>query len=246
MRVLLFLVLFSFSLHGFSQSKIYMIGKVANANTKAGIQKARIFNKNAKAGSVTNDKGLFFIWAIPGDSVYISAKGYKQMGFVCRQTTKDTTFYLGDDPTNITELEEVIVTGKKTEQMKREIKELLQEGSNAGKFDTGSLLSTNTSPGSAGAGLSLGAVYDYFSKQGKDRRKAEMLTQQDKLQFYADWKLNEKLVKRLTAAEGKELEDYMHYLKIRLTQDYILRASDYELNATIIKFYETFAKIRSY
>ena len=107
-------------------------------------------------------------------------------------------------------------------------------------------MSTNTSPGSGGAGLSLNAVYDYFSKQGKDHRKAEMLTQQDKLQFYADWKLNQKLVVRLTAAEGKDLDDFMHYLKIRLTQDYILKASDYELNATIIKFYEAFVKVRSY
>lgn len=238
---------FFFSLiifNGFSQSKIYIIGKIEDKDSKKGVKAARIYNMNAKAGSVTNDRGLFFIWAMPGDSVKISAKGYYNSGFVCKNITKDTTFYLGNDPTYVTQLDEVEVFGKKTEQMKREIRELLNENPETGKFEASSLLSTNTSSGMGGAGISINAIYDYFSKSGKDHRKADYLSQQSKYQFYADWRLNPKLVGKLTGLVGNELDDFMKYLRSdkRIDNDYILKASDYELNATILTYFNAYKR----
>ena len=69
---------------------------------------------------------LFFIELICYNG-FCKCPIFAVVSFICVKTTKDTTFYLGDDPTNITELEEVIVTGKKTEQMKREISNYLQK-----------------------------------------------------------------------------------------------------------------------
>ena len=147
----LFLLLLPFL--SVAQSKIYMIGKVEDFENKKGIKAARIYNFNAKAGGITNERGAFFIWAMPGDSVSITAKGFNKRTFICQKITKDTTFYLISDPTYVTELDEVEVFGKKTEQMKREIKELLGEDPDTGKFNAGSLLSTgSTTPGAGGAG----------------------------------------------------------------------------------------------
>jgi hypothetical protein len=241
---LLKLLLLFLSFSSFGQSKIYIIGKVEDGDKKKGIKAAKIYNINAKAGSTTNERGLFFIWAMPGDSVKISAKGFNTFSFFCEKITKDTTFTLSSDPTYVTQLDEVEVFGKKTEQMKREIAELLDEAPETGKFDAGSLLTTGTSSGAGGAGLSINAIYDYFSKQGKDHRNAGYLTQQDKYKFYADWRLNRKLVTRLTGLMGNDLDQFMTYLK--LDQSYILRASDYELNATILTYYESFKNRNEY
>jgi hypothetical protein len=228
----------------FGQGKIYIIGKVDDQANKKGIKGAKISNLNAKAGSITNERGLFFIWAMPGDSVKISAKGYFSKIFYCKTITKDTTFSLGTDPTYVTELDEVEVFGKKTEVMKREIKELLNEAPETGKFEAGDLLTTGTSSGMGGAGISLDAIYDYFSVSGKDRRKAGQLSQQGRYKFYADWRLNGKLVNRLTGLKDKDLENFMSYLKSdnNITTDYILKASDYELNATILTYFQAYKR----
>lgn len=243
MRLLFFALAFS-GFAAFGQSKIYIIGKVENKENKKGIKAARIYNMNAKAGSTTNERGLFFIWAMPGDSVKITAKGFNAFSFICAKITKDTTFSLSSDPTYVTQLDEVEVFGKKTEQMKREIQELLEEDPETGKFDAGSLLTTGTSAGTGGAGISISAIYDYFSKQGKDHRNAGYLAQQDRYKFYADWRLNGKLVTKLTGLKGEELVQFMDYLK--LDQTYILKASDYELNATVLSYYERFKKRNDY
>lgn len=241
MRLFIFVLCF-FSIASFGQGKIYIIGKVEDKENHKGIKSARIFNHNAKAGSVTNDRGLFFIWAVAGDSVKISAKGYFPITFFAKNITKDTTFILSSDPTYVTQLDEVEVFGKKTEQMKREIKELLNENPENGKFEAGSLLSTNTTPGMGGAGISISAIYDYFSVSGKDHRKADYLKQQGRYQFYAGWRMNQKLVGRLTGLKDKDLEQFMTYLNTdkKIDTDYILKASDYELNATILTYFEAY------
>jgi hypothetical protein len=240
----LFFLLNAVCLSLLGQSKIYIIGKIEDSSSKKGINAARIYNLNAKAGSTTNSRGLFFIWAMPGDSVKVSAKGYYSITFFAKTITKDTTFSLSTDPTYVTQLDEVEVFGKKTEQMKREIKELLNENPETGKFEAGSLLSTNTSSGVGGAGISISAIYDYFSKQGKDHRKAEYLSQQGKYKFYAGWRLNPKLVGRLTGLVGNDLEAFMKYLSAdkNISTDYILKASDYELNATILTYFEAYKR----
>lgn len=239
-----FLAISLFCLPVFGQGKVYIIGKIEDLSNKKGIKAARIYNLNAKAGSTTNDRGLFFIWAMPGDSVKITAKGYYPHTFYAKTITKDTTFSLSTDPSYVTQLDEVEVFGKKTEQMRREIKELLNENPETGKFEAGSLLSTNTTSGVGGAGISISAIYDYFSTSGKDHRKADYLTQQNKFKFYADWRLNQKLVGRLTGLTGKELTNFMDYLNAdkNLSTDYILKASDYELNASILTYFEAYKR----
>lgn len=247
MRLLVF-IFFLYSITTFGQGKIYIIGKVEDKESHNGVKSARIFNHNAKAGSVTNERGLFFIWAMPGDSVKISAKGFYPITFFAKNITKDTTFTLSSDPTFVTQLDEVEVFGKKTEQMKREINELLNENPENGKFEAGSLLSTNTTSGMGGAGISISAIYDYFSVSGKDHRKADYLKQQGRYQFYAGWRMNQKLVGRLTGLKDKDLEQFMAYLNAdkKIDNDYILKASDYELNATILTYYEAYKTRNDY
>lgn len=240
MQKLLFFLFVVCTANVFSQKRVYMVGNIADFDTKKAINNARVLNVNAKAGTNTNGAGRFFVWASPGDSIKITAKGYHMRTIFCTGISKDSTYFLMSDPTYVTELDEVIVEGKRTDQMKRELKDLMGESLENGKFDAGSLIGANSNPNGMGAGLSINAIYDYFSKQGKDHRKADMLRQQSRFKHYAEWRLNRKLVTKLTGAQGAELEDFMQYLD--LDQSYILRASDYELNATILSYYDAFKR----
>jgi hypothetical protein len=219
-----------------AQPKIYMVGKVVDFDQKKPIKGARAYNMNAKAGSVTGANGLFFIWASVGDSVRLSANGYVSRTIFCQKQSTDSSYYLFTDPTFVTQLDEVVVEGKRIEQMKREINDLLLEAPETNKFDYSKLLSTSNSPNTMGAGISITAIYDYFSKQGKDHRHAEILVQQNRYKYYADWRINSKLVSRLTGLVGTDLERFMGSLN--LDPLYVLRATDYELNASIIQHYE--------
>lgn len=232
-RLVFLLLLFSFCIVG--QSRFYVVGKVQDIESGKNIVQARVYNQNAKAGSYTQTNGMFFVWANAGDSIKVSAKGYNMVAFKVQNMVKDTLIKLLKDPAFVTTLEEVIVQGKRPEQMRREIQELIGETPKTGKFDASSLIS---SAGAGGAGLSINAIYDYFSKQGKDHRKADVLKQQDKYKFYADWKLNPKRVTKLTGLKGTMVDAFIAYMN--LDEQYILRASDYELNATILGYYDAF------
>ncbi len=235
-RRLLFCVLYLVAMQAFAQQRVYMVAKIADFERKSPIKGARAYNLNAKAGSITGANGLFFIWASIGDSIRLSAKGYNTRTILCQGMSKDSIYYLFTDPAYVTQLDEVVVEGKRPEQMKREIKELLTEAPETNKFDYSGLIANNSSPGSVGAGLSLSAIYDYFSKSGKDQRKANILEQQSRYKYYAQWRVNAKLVGRLTGLEGNDLIWFMNTLK--LDDMYVLRASDYELNATILRYFE--------
>ena len=77
-----------------------------------------------------------------------------------------------------------------------------------------------------------------------EKRKAEYLAQQERYKYYANWRLNHKLVTRLTGLVGNELLSFLEYMK--LDQSYILKASDYELHATIKTYYNAFKGTRAY
>lgn len=215
--------------------RFYVVGKVQDAESKKNLAGARVYNQNAKAGSYTQTNGMFFVWANSGDSIKVSAKGHYHIAFLVKNMVKDTVIVLSKDPTYVTLLDEVVVEGKRPEQMKREIKELISEAPETGQFDNSSLI---TAGGSGGAGLSINALYDYFSTQGKDHRKADMLKQKSKYKFYSDWKLNPKLITRLTGLKGTMIDAFIAYM--HLDEQYVLRASDYELNATILGYYDAF------
>jgi hypothetical protein len=218
--------------------KVYLTGFVKELGSADAVANARVYNPNAKTGTYTNAKGHFFLWASVGDSIKIMAKSFQPITIFCKGYSRDSSYYLLSDPSYVTQLDEVTVYGKNTQQMRREIQDLLSKPKADQGFDLGSAISTGGSGGQGGAGLSISAFYDYFSKSGKDHRKAATLAEESKYRYYAEWRLNYKFINRLT---GLKINDYQAFIDyMQLDNDYVLRASDYELNATIISYFNTY------
>jgi hypothetical protein len=103
-----------------------------------------------------------------------------------------------------------------------------------------SMLNTNTSQ--PGIGISIDALYDMFSKEGKVNRKLADMQFQDAKSFYADLKYNKQVVAQITHLQEEDLADFMVFCKP--TQDFILNATDYELTFKILKCLGDFRNTR--
>jgi hypothetical protein len=102
---------------------------------------------------------------------------------------------------------------------------------------TGSLPKNNI-PGMADPGLTytipgpITALYDAFSKEGKSRRKFEVLVSQDQRKVVAARRYTAEVVKRVTHFQtDKEIQDFM--LFCNLTVDFIVRSNEYDLYKAI-------------
>jgi len=84
-----------FSSWSFAQESFLLWGKVLDADTKKPLEYAHILNLKSKKGSITNDKGYFFISTKKGDYVKFSYMGYHNMYRMIQKKTNDTiVFYL--------------------------------------------------------------------------------------------------------------------------------------------------------
>jgi hypothetical protein len=93
-------------------------------------------------------------------------------------------------------------------------------------------------PGMANPGLTytiqgpITALYDAFSKEGKSRRKYEMLVNQDQKKVVAARRYNAEVVKHITSFKSdKEIQDFM--LFCNLSVDFIVSSTEYDLYKAI-------------
>jgi hypothetical protein len=93
-------------------------------------------------------------------------------------------------------------------------------------------------PGLANPGLTLTipgpitALYDAFSKEGKSKRKLELLEILDQKKIVAARRYNAKVVQQVTSFKtDKEIQDFMLYCN--LSVDFIVSSTEYELYKAI-------------
>ena len=235
----IFLLLSSVSIDVFGQIKNRTIyGQVLDKDTRNPLGSITVINKRTKQRTTTNEKGDFFIWAAVGDSLLCSSIGYADGGCLLDGTNNKPTIFL---KRTAIQLEEIVVREKRAENLKKEIDAFLANpyGSQEIRQEImRSMLSTNTT--TPGLGISIDAIYDLFSKDGKSKRKLADLQMADARKYYAALRYNQNLVKFITKLNGLELDAFMRFCI--LPEDFILAASDYELTLEINKCLQEFKK----
>jgi len=96
----------------------------------------------------------------------------------------------------------------------------------------------SSTPGLANPGITvtipgpITALYDAFSKEGKSKRKYELLANQDQKKVLAARRYNAEVVQRITSFKtDKEIQDFMLYCN--LSVDFIVSSSEYDLYKAI-------------
>ncbi len=222
-----------------AQKEWSVYGKVINGSTSNPISSLSVTNLRTDHVVVTNSNGDFYIRAAEGDSLRISGIGYGQQTIYWDKKVGNLT--VGLEQTAIT-LEEVIVKDKRSETIEREIKAFLENPQNAATMKRdilGNVVQLSGAGGlGGGAGISIDALYELWSKEGKEKRKAADLEYEELKRFYIELRYNPRKVSDITGLNDPELSEFMSYCK--LADDFILKASDYDLTYQILLCYREF------
>lgn len=217
--------LLSWSGSAWAQGK-YVIGTVIDQSTNQGVDRATVINKRSRQRARTNTTGRFFMTLLPGDSLILTSQLYDRTGIRYDGADNPTivAHALPPMPYRVVDLAEVTVTGKRYEEVKREIRQVLDEPT-ASKKVTGEQAFDRLADG---AGVTL--LYELFAKRPKTDRKAYYIMQQDRRHALAIERFR-LLVEQSTTLKPDEIDRFFDFCD--LDDDYLLKAEDYDLINTI-------------
>jgi hypothetical protein len=204
----------------------YVIGTVVDQSTKKAVDKVIVVNQRTRQRAKTNATGRFFITAQPGDSLILTSQLYNRTGirFDGSENPTITANALPPMPYRVVDLDEVTVTGKRYEEVKREIQQLLDEPV-ASKKVTGEQAFDRIADG---AGVTL--LYELFAKRPKSDRKANYIIQQDRRHALALERFR-LLVEQSTTLKADEVDRFFDFCD--LDDEFLLKSTDYDLINTI-------------
>jgi len=231
--ILFFCVLLFFGFQSQGQKLWSVYGKVLNEENSKPLSSLKVTNQRNSHVVVTNKSGDFFIRAAEGDSLIISGIGFGRYALFWDKAVGNPTINLKQQAIA---LDEVVVRDKRSETIEREIKAFLENPHNAETMKRdimGNMINMSAAGGlGGGAGLSIGAMYDLWSKEGKANRKAAELEYQDVKRYFIELRYNKGKVANITNLKDPELSEFMDYC--RLADDFVLNANDYDLTYQIM------------
>ncbi|WP_345065404.1 hypothetical protein [Sphingobacterium thermophilum] len=227
---LTFIVLLCMFSVSYGQSEIG--GIVLDVESKQRIAKVFLVNKSTGEKIYNNSKGEFAMKLREGDLLIASKENY----------FSDTLVYKGEKVLVISLKRKAIEIPTVNVVARRSPEEILEqrkkEYSRAYRLaDPGDYVSV----GQNGAGLSIDAVYNYFSREGRNARRLTQYFQKEYEDNYIDMVFSRELVKRETGLEGEALDNFM--VRYRPTYAFVLKATHYDLVKYIKTKYQYFKYI---
>jgi len=231
-RVFLLFFFFSLAIAKIFAQETSVAGIVFDADSKDRIARVNVLNTTTGFSVYNNINGVFTIDAKPGDKLIFSQTEHHA----------DTIRVLSYTPLAIymkrsaIQLKEVTIFDslmnpqKKLANTKRDFSKIY--GSLAYK----DLLSV----GPSGAGLSIDALWNSFSRSGRNATHLRETIENDYKQDVIDFRFNKTLVTRITGLTGKPLSDFM--LRYRPGYYLVAYASEYEFISTIKTNYRRYLR----
>jgi hypothetical protein len=201
MRVGLVLWFFLIALKCFSQDKT-IAGIVFDKESKDRVASVNIHNITTGIADYNNLKGEFNIRATIGDQLVFTRQGYHP----------DTVKVVTNAPLAIymvrlaIQLNEVTVHDTLLSPEKRLEATKLEYSKAYGSLAYDDFLST---PSSGGAGLSIDALYNALSREGRDASRLRQIIQNDYEQNVIDYRFNRTFVGNITGLKGEKLTSFM-------------------------------------
>jgi len=198
-------------------------GLVFDATTKDRIAVVYITNMRTGESMYNSLNGTFKVASKPGDLLVFSKMDYF------------------NDTARVTGTEAIVVYLKRTGITLKEVniydtlsspKSIMAKNRSTYSKAYGSLANRDLlSLGSSGVGLSIDALYNVFSKEGRNATRLRGILDQDYKQNTIDYRFNRTFVGRITGLKGAQLTDFM--TKYRPGYYFINSASEYEFIASI-------------
>lgn len=247
----LFISLLSLSI--FAQTnQVQLSGTVIHSDSLTPVPYVNVVNKAQGMGTNANEKGAFSIRTRPGDTLVFSAIGYEMQYYALDKDSRaaSPTVQIRLVPKTYELLAVDVYPYPTAEQFKKEFltMELPDTAAhvNLPKINVPQLTKSIGYLPTGGLAISgpFSALYNKFSKEGKERRQVQALyAQQTRKQLY-DSRFNADIVRRVTGLKDKELEDFMQYCK--LSESKVIDAdNEYEIVLAINDCYKSFKEERN-
>ncbi len=206
-------------------------GIVFDMDSKQRLTRVYIYNTRTGEGFYNTTKGEFKTTARTGDVLVAALQGYG-VDTISIKSEKTLLFYLRR---NSIQLQEVVVRdslktpAEQLKQSQEEYNTIYTKGAVKDVFTTGG------SNGGGGAGLSINAIYNLLSKEGKNARMLQKIIERDYRDAMIEYRFTRTLLNNVTGLSGAKLIDFKQQYKPGYY--FILEANDYELIKYIQKSY---------
>jgi len=220
------------TVRAFSQEKT-VDGIVFDKKTNERIAEVNILNTATGAAVYNNLKGEFNIAAEVGDVLIFTKQNYfsdtvKVVGYT------STAVYMKRSAIQLSQVnihDEAVTPEQQLEATKRDYTKIYGP---AGDRDY-----LSTSPG-GGVGLSIDALWNTFSRSGRNAERLKGIIQRDYYQNVIDYRYSRTLVGRITSLKDPQLTDFMQ--KYRPGYYFVVEASDYDFIASIKANYRRYLR----
>lgn len=226
-----FLFLLFGVLNQINAQQLTLYGRTISAQQAEIVQLASITNINSGKKYISNRQGYFKLFYTTNDTILITAVGYDSV--YIQTSTLDPNMYndtmlviLKSKVVRLKELR-VVSSNPVRDSIARAAAEFLKNDPLMNNYDR----VLNRQKG--GLMSPLTAMYQQFSKEGRDAARFEEFMAYMEKQKQADRKYNRNLVKRVTDLPDVQLDEFMLYC--RLDKDFVINASEYELVSAIRK-----------
>ncbi|HOE05089.1 MAG TPA: carboxypeptidase-like regulatory domain-containing protein [Bacteroidales bacterium] len=231
-------------------NRLVIAGMVVDATDSSPLAYVNIYVKHTRSGTITDTSGYFLLFANVGDTIIFSSLGYEKLHVVATDTLGDIARpAFVEMKRTVYELSSVdIIALRRYQQFKYEVINMkLPEDDYvraANNFPIRPVdLDYYTRQGASGFGLifhPITALYDAFSKEGKERRKLAEVTEQDSYRAAVEQKYNLKMVMRVTGLNDTEAGLFMKWMN--LSDPLVINASEYQLIEIIMMQFVKYQK----
>ncbi|HOZ30236.1 MAG TPA: carboxypeptidase-like regulatory domain-containing protein [Bacteroidales bacterium] len=230
--------------------RVIIAGYVFEESTELPLPYVNVYIKKTRSGTITDTTGYFLITATVGDTIVFSSLGFdKKYVFVNEEAgdnTKPLVIFLD---MKIYELKSVeIIALKRYKQLEYEITNMkLPENdysyaiSNFPFRPADIDFYTRSSTPTSGIGIvfsPITALYDMFSKEGKEKQKLMELQQKDYLNSIIDEKISTAMVMKITGLSKQECNIFLNWCNF--SSDFLLKLSEYDLISVIVYKYKQY------
>jgi hypothetical protein len=239
------LSLLTFSAEAQQEYRKTFMGRIINSNTKAFVNSALIFNATEKKSTMSDSLGLFSIPISMGDTLRISRLGFFPSEIIIKGTILiENKIHSIELSERSYELNNVTVLDLGTyDQFKyKVISTKTPESNYTLNPSIAKALNKKITVLQPQASVSLGspvtAMYNLLSKEGRSKRHLEKAIEKDKIVESYKHKYSPEIVSNLTGYKDLELEKFMKYCN--LSNEFILKATEYDIAERIVKCLEQY------
>ncbi len=205
-------------------------GIVFDKDTKFRVNRVTITNLRTQKTVYNNTKGEFFINVKDGDLIVSAVSGYISDTTKIKDQTSVAIYLqrLAIPLREVTVKDSVLSAKAQYEETKKAFNQAVRLGDNSDIINVGP----------NGAGLGIDAIWNTFSREGRNARHLMDIMERDYQNAMVDQVFNKDLVKRTTGLKGDKLLFFM--LNYRPPYIFAVKANDYEMTSYIKQAYRRF------